>query len=954
MTTKKGEMVNAVYGFIAALLKAIREFKPEYVVLTLDKRGATFRHEEYEEYKARRPKQPDELYEQIPRVKEVARAFNIPIYEKSGLEADDLIGTIVKKTDGQLEKIILTGDLDTLQLVDGHTKVYTMSRGLSDSVTYDEEAVRERYGLIPSQMIDYKALRGDTSDNIPGVRGIGEKTAVALLRLFKTLDGVYEYIENKKTRKQENKIKPRIIELLKLHKKDAYLSKKLATIKCDAKINFKLDDARFGNFDRSKVVKLFSELEFKSLLPRVQELSKKQENNKTEKQKEELSKFERNKSLFKYNLIDNDKKFKIFLAKLKAQKQFTFDTETSSFDPLTADLLGISFSWKEGEAHFVRVKSEKLKVESHKVGLFNYKDSARRDSVSTVSTEETESLKNKWLNELKPIFENQNIKKFGHNIKFDIRVMKNNRVDVQGIEFDTMVASYLLSPGTRQHNLDALTFAELGHEKITKEDLLGSAYAKATADKKGSIKILKSQIGFADVETEKLSLYSCEDADFTHRLVKKLQKRLKAQKLDKLFHELEMPLVPVLAEMEDNGIKIDSNFLGKIKKEVGGKIKKLEEKIKKMAGADFNINSTQQLRQVLFEKLEIPSEGVSRNKTGLSTSADELEKLKDLHPIIRYIQQYRELTKLANTYIDALPELVNKKTGRLHTSFNQTITATGRLSSSDPNLQNIPIRTELGRRIREAFVADKGYKLVSLDYSQIELRLAAHMSGDAKMIKAFKDGIDIHTATAAEINRVPLSSVDYKMRREAKAINFGILYGQGPHGLAQGADIPYARAKEFIDKYFAAHKDVKRFIDKTIVAARKKGYVETLFGRRRYLPEINSSVLQVRKAAERMAINAPLQGTAADMIKAAMIEISRMLKGGPSSKLEAKLPAARMLLQVHDELLFEIKEDKVKEIAQEIKRIMEGVLKLKVPIVVDVSVGDNWGEMESLELRIKN
>jgi len=930
MITKKGEMVNAVYGFAAALVKALREFKPEYVVLALDKKGPTFRHKEFKEYKATRIKAPDELYAQIARVKEVARAFGIPVFEKSGLEADDLIGTIANKVDGDIEKIILTGDLDTLQLVDKRTKVYTMSRGLSDSVTYDEAAVRARYGLAPSQMVDYKALRGDPSDNIPGVRGIGEKTAIELLREFKTLEGVYENAECG-MQNTECRIKPRVAELLKRHKRDAYLSKKLATIKRDAKIDFKLEDARFGDFDKQRVVKLFSELEFRSLLPRVRELNIGQRTTDGRRQeKNGENKFERNKRLFKYYLVDNDKEFKSFLNKLKKQKEFAFDTETSSFDPLTADLLGVSFSWKKGEAYYIQLSiiNYQLSIDDN---LFNYKK-GENPKLSFGSAE------NKWLEELRPIFEDEKIKKFGHNVKFDIKVMKSNGIEARGIAFDTMVASYLLNPGTRQHNLDSVTFTELGFEKISKEDLLGSAFAKAMADKKGKEKILKSQIGFADVETEKLSLYSCEDADFTLRLVKKLEKKLKENKLDKLFKDLEIPLVPVLAEMELNGIKIDGDFLREIKKEVDGKIKKLAEKIKKTAGAEFNINSTQQLRKILFEKLEISSQGITKNKTGFSTSAEELDKLKDSHPIIRLIQEYRELTKLANTYIDALPKLVNPKTGRVHTNFNQTVTATGRLSSSDPNLQNIPIRAEPGRQIRKAFVADKGKKLVALDYSQIELRLAAHMSGDDKMIKAFREGKDIHTATAAEINGVDIGEVTPQMRREAKAVNFGVLYGQGPRGLSRGADIPYAAAREFIDNYFEKFKGVKRFIDAAIASAREKGYAETLFGRRRYLPEINSSVALVRKAAERMAINTPLQGTAADMIKAAMVEIARAELGDE----------VKMLLQVHDELVFEVADGKVEEAARKIKKIMEEVLKLKVPVVVDASAGKNWGEMEPI------
>lgn len=939
MATKKGEMVNAVYGFTTVLLKALREFKPEYVVLTLDKKGPTFRHKEYKEYKATRVKAPDDLYAQIPRVKEVATVLGIPIYEETGFEADDLIGTITKKTDGEIEKIIVTGDMDTMQLINSHTKVYTMSRGLSDSVIYDEAGVRERYGLNPDQMIDYKALRGDPADNIPGVRGIGEKTATELLKKFGTLGKIYDYInkiQDTRNEKQNTKIKERILGLLKEHKKDAYLSKKLATIKCDVKISFDIKEARFGGFDREKVAELFSELEFKSLLPRIQELGI-NDNKKDVSATSSIdasttlgtSKFERNKKLFKYILVDDEKKFKIFLLELKKQKEFTFDTETTSFDPLTADLLGISFSWKEGEAYYVDVKSLKFKVKS-KADLFSYKDDGGCIEKA-----------HPWLEELRPIFANEKIKKCGHNIKFDIKVMASAGVEVKGVYFDTMIASYLLNPGTRQHNLDALTFTELGFEKISKDDLLGSAFAKASADNKGTEKILKSSIGFADVETEKLFLYSCEDADFTNRLVKKLAKEIKNKKIDKLFADIEMPLVEVLVDMETAGIKIDKNFLGKMKVEVDKKILGLEKKIIKEAGMDFNINSTKQLKEVLFEKLEISTEGLAKTKTGISTAADELEKMKDLHPIIRHIQEYRELNKLSSTYINALPELINKKTGRVHTSFNQAVTATGRLSSSEPNLQNIPVKTELGREIRKAFVADKGHKLVSLDYSQIELRLAAHMSGDKNMLKAFLSGEDIHTATAAKINNIALSDVTPEMRREAKATNFGIIYGQGPHGLAQTADIPYWRAKEFIDKYFEVYKGVKDFIDGTIKKAGTDGYVETLFGRRRYLPEINSSMVMVRKGAERMAVNTPLQGTAADMIKVAMIKIEEMIKKEYPQE-------AKMLLQVHDELVFEIKENRAGVVSQKIKEIMENVIKLKVPIIVDVKAGDNWGEMERI------
>lgn len=915
LRTTDGKLVNAVYGFSSFLLKAWKELKPDYIVLTLDKKGPTFRHEQYKEYKATRVKAPQDLYDQIPLVKDVAQAFNIPTFELSGYEADDLIGTIAKTVDSGVEKIIVTGDMDTMQLVNDHTKVFSMGRGLSESILYDEDRVRARYGLEPEQMTDYKGLRGDPSDNIPGVKGIGEKTATELLSQFITIENLYKSIEEGKE-DIKDMIKPRILDLLNSQKDNAVMSKDLATIRTDVPIKFDLEACRANDFDVEKVGKIFSDLEFKTLLPRVQELLG-QGNTKEEAAKVSADKFQRNKNDFKYELVDDDKKFESFFAKLSKQKSFAVDSETTGFDPLSCRILGLSFSWEEGEAYYVSVKKEKIK-EKKESNLFNYSESATEDSDKEIHP---------WLKELKPILEDEKIEKYGHNIKFDLRVLRANGVELRGIEFDTMVASYLLNPGTRQHNLDALTFSELGFEKISKDDLLGSGRNKTT---------------FAEVDTEKLSLYSCEDADFTHRLVKKLKKGLKEKESDELFAKLEMPLISVLANMEDNGVKLDVRFLDKLSNKLKKDISSLEKKIWELAGEEFNINSTKQLKEILFERLEISTLNISKTKTGFSTAFDELEKIKNEHEIIPLIQEYRELTKLESTYVSSLPELVNENTGRLHASFNQTVTATGRLSSSDPNLQNIPTRTELGQSIRQAFVAEDGFKIVSLDYSQIELRLAAHLSGDERMIETFNKGKDVHTATAAEINGVKVKEVTKEMRREAKAINFGILYGQGPYGLSQTADIPFARAKEFIEKYFVIYKDIKKYTEDMIVFAREHGYVETMFGRRRYLPEIESQVPAVRSGAERMAVNTPLQGTNADMIKKAMILIDKMIT-------EKYRDSVKMIIQVHDELVFEIRADKTHEAAGRIQDIMRDILPLKVPVVVDVEIGDNWGEMEKIE-----
>lgn len=915
MRTKSGEIVNAVYGFASFLLKAIKEIKPEYIVLTMDKKAPTFRHKMFKEYKAKRIKAPNELYEQIPRIKELANAFDIPIFEMDGFEADDLIGTIAKNINSKIEKIILTGDMDTLQLVNDHTKIYLMSKGITDSVIYDINAIKERFNITPEQIIDYKALRGDPSDNIPGVHGIGEKTAVALLNEFGNLEKIYEHTINN-TKQITNKFKLRIIELLKKYKNNAYISQKLATIECQSPIKFNLEKTKFNTFNLEKITNFFSKMGFKSLSPRLQTLNNNQNKlNKNGVQEKSENKFKRNEKKFKYKLIDNEEKFNLFLKKLKKQKEFTFDTETSSIDTLTSSLLGISFSWEEGKAYYVVIKNSNSAInQSHENNLFSYKTAKKL------------KIKNKKLIKLKPIFENSNIKKCAHNAKFDLKVMQNQKINVNEIEFDTMIASYLLNPGSRQHNLDTVVFNELKFEKINKNDLLGKGKEKKT---------------FSEIETEKLSIYSCEDADFTNRLKKKLKSQLKKEKQEKLFKEIEMPLIPVLAYMENNGVIIDEKILQKMHIKISQEIEKIKSKIYKLSNEIFNITSTKQLNTILFEKLEIPTNQIKKTKTGFSTATNELNKLKNLHPIIPYIQKHRELTKLITTYVDALPKLINKKTGRIHSNFNQTITATGRLSSTKPNLQNIPIKTKIGKDIRKAFIATKGYMLVSLDYSQIELRLIAHMAKDIKMIKAFNDGADIHKTTASEINNIKLEKITNAMRQEAKAINFGILYGQGPHGLSQSANISYASAKTFIDKYFTSYKNIKNFIDTTIEKTKKNGYTETLFHRRRYIPDINSSMIQVRKAAERMAINMPIQGTAADMTKIAMINVYSLIKNNPNIK---------MLSQIHDELLFEIKNNEIKKNANKIKKIMENAIKLSVPVVVDVKAGDNWGEMKSIKI----
>ncbi|MBU1164605.1 DNA polymerase I [Patescibacteria group bacterium] len=900
LTNKKGELTNAVYGFTTILLKVLKDLKPTHLAVTFDLATPTFRHKEYKEYKATRIKQPDELYEQIPKVKEVVRAFNIPIYEKEGFEADDVIATVVKdKTLKGIHKTIVTGDLDALQLVNTETDVFTLHKGMSDTITYDTQAVKEKYkGLLPNQMVDYKAIVGDKSDNIIGVKGLGEVTAINLLNEFKTLENIYKNIDSKK-------IKDKARTLFKEQEKDAMESKRLVTLVEDVPIGFDLEKTIVSGYDQEKVIELFQELGFKSLMARLSSVFGTKapaqgqldlhETHRPSSRAQVEGRRPAEAGDFKYTLIDTADKFKIFLAQLSEQTAFAVDTETNELDPFFGELLGISFCWKDEEAFFVIPKAYE-----------------------------------KQKDDLAKIFADENIKKYGHNIKYDLEVLNSAGFDLKGINFDTMIASYLISPGSRGHSLDNVVFTEFGHQMISFNDLLGKKVPKKT----------KGKLGIDEVPLSKLSDYSCEDADFTFRLVAPLKKQLKKNQLIALLEKIELPLIPVLAKIEKNGVMIDSKFLNKLSTETGNDITKLQKQIYKLAGSEFNIASPLQLKKVLFEDLKISTDGLSKTKTGVSTAAAELEKMKGKHPIIDLISQIRELSKLKSTYLDALPKLVSKFDKRVHTSYNQTITATGRLSSSDPNLQNIPIRTDIGQRIRKAFIAPKGYKIIAADYSQIELRVIASIANDTKMLESFKKGEDIHTRTAAEIYDVSLDKVDKKMRRHAKTINFGIIYGMGAYGLARGADISIDEAQNFIDTYFTLHNKIWNYMEDTKKQARKIGYVETLFGRKRYLPEIESGMQQVRAGAERAAINHPIQGTAADLMKLAMIKIS--------NQLSAISNQSKMIMQVHDELVFEVPEKDVEKVAKFIETTMNNIYKLRTSIQTDVEVGDNWGELKNI------
>ena len=878
LSTKKGELVNAVYGFASTLLSVIEKFKPDYVAASFDLAGPTFRHDKFEEYKANRVKADDELYAQIPRVKEVVETFNIPIYEKAGFEADDIIGTVAKQVSAQGEKgpietIIVTGDMDTLQLIDGKTKVYTMKRGLSDAVIYDEEKVFERYGLKPEQLIDYKGLRGDPSDNIPGVKGIGEKTAIDLLKKYKDINGVYKNI---------NEIKGAVREKLERDKAKAILSKELATIILDAPVKFELEKSRLHDFDRDKIVKLFGELNFYSLIKRLPT------NEEASSQSETGKAGSNGVADFKY-LIADEKNIAEIISELKDVEEIAIATEINN-----GILNGIAISYKTGRSAY-------FAIDNIKPGIKN-------------------------------VLENPAIKKIGFDLKSIFKQLVDAGINLQNIYWDVMIAAYVLNPG----------------EKITLEKLVMSGLGEeANFEKKQKIQL---SLVANEEDKENAAIETCKKADYALKLKLSMEKEMarisdeqKKNKhvpgtLENVFYDMEMPLVKILGEMEIEGIEINTTIFKGISEKISGTLQNLEKSIYALAGKEFNINSPQQLAEVLFVTLKIPTVGIKKGKTGFSTASDELEKIRDMHKIVSKIEEYRELFKLKTTYLDTLPKLIDQKS-RLHTTFNQAVTATGRLSSAEPNLQNIPIKTDLGQLLRTAFVARDGYKLISADYSQIDLRCVAHVSGDKKLIEAFYRGDDIHKLTAAEINKVTLSQVTEKMRSSAKALNFGIIYGMSAYGFSQSAGIPREEAQRFINTYMEKFEDVARYMKETREFARKNGYVETQLGRRRNIAEINSPNMQVANAAERMAINMPIQGLSADIVKLAMLKIySDLIANDNSGNI-------RMLLQIHDEIILEVKKELADEVAEKIKNLMESAYKLSVPLIADVKIGDNWGEI---------
>lgn len=877
LTNSEGFPTGAVFGFFSMFLKALEDLKPTHTLVTFDLPGQTFRHKMSADYKATRKETAAELNIQIPAIKEILSALKIPVYEKPGFEADDLLGIISRLTDKKILNIIVTGDLDLLQLINNNTVVFRFRTGFSDYTIYDEKEMVKQYGLRPDQWVDYKALKGDSSDNIPGVKGIGEKTALELIKQFETLDQLYDSVE-----KQTHKIKPSVLKKLTDGKEYAFLSKKLAHIDCSIGLDFDFDATSIGDYDQNKVIQLFQHYNIKSLINKLPKISQKAQKNLEVKTQERH-----------FDLIDSEDKLGKLIKILAQQPTIYLETSKTMGLLLDAQMVGVSLAFEPNTAYYVPILNQKFNP----------------------------------LPLLKSVLEDNRIQKVAHDIKTEALLFKKYGIDLWPLSFDTKIASYLINPGLRNYELEGLGFTEFG---LRKKPIEGYE------DKP------KDRLPFETIKLKETATYSCEDVDVTLKLKQKYEPELKSQNLKDIFEKIEMPLVSVLMKIEQQGVILDTPWLAQLSKEAMGEISKLEKNIYKLAGREFNISSPIQLREILFDELKIPTTEIrKRGKSGaISTAATELEKLRGLHPIVDHIFDYREITKLKSTYLDALPDLVSPIDKRLHTTYSQTVAATGRLSSSDPNLQNIPVRTELGRQVRKAFVAEDGFVLASLDYSQIELRIAASLSGDPEMINIFKSGKDFHAATAARIFKVMESAVTFEQRRDAKTINFSVLYGVSAFGLSERSEMGRAEAQEFIKRYFQVFGKLKKFIDDIINQAHVDGFVKNALGRVRHFPDINASNFSVRTAAERAAFNMPIQSLAADVLKLAMIEIHH-------SVLDQN---CRMVLTVHDELVFEIKKGKEKEYLPKIKQIMENAYKLKVPLNVEAKIGQNWLDMEKFKL----
>ncbi|MCH8904940.1 MAG: DNA polymerase I [Bacteroidetes bacterium] len=896
----KGMNTSAAFGFTTTLFDLIKNENPSHIAVVFDTSEPTTRHVEYKEYKAQREAMPEDISLAIPFIKRIIESFNIPAIEYPGYEADDIIGTLAKKASKKgYDTYMVTPDKDFGQLVDENTYMYKPARAGGEVEILGVPEILKKWEIKEvSQVIDILGLWGDSVDNIPGIPGIGEKTAKKLIGEYESMENIIAHSEDFKGKLKEN---------IEEFAEQGLLSKRLATIITDVPVDFDEKNLKRKDIDEKRMLEVFSELEFRTLGKRIlgdsfvinrsegTQISLFDSNGDSDslsaEAKEAISGRNIQNTKHDYKLIDTKEKRQSLIKDLLRQKIICFDTETTGLDPNNVEIVGLSFAYKEGHAFYIPCPEEYDKAKS-------------------------------LLKEFSKVFEDEKSVKIGQNIKYDILVLKWYDIEIRGVLFDTMIAHYLIDPDTR-HNMDVLAENYLGYTPVSIKELIG--------DKKSSEKSMR------DVPVEEIAEYASEDADITLQLKNALEPVLKDKKAEELFYEIEMPLIDVLAEMEFSGVAIDTKMLAKYSIELGRSIVKVEKEVYKIAGGEFNMSSPKQLGEILFDKLKLDDKA-KKTKTGQYATGEEiLVRLADKHDIIGKILDYREFNKLKSTYVDALPKMINPKTGRVHTSFNQAIAATGRLSSVNPNLQNIPIRTDRGRRIREAFVnKDKDYVILSADYSQIELRIVAEISKDEAMLKAFKEGQDIHAATASRVYGVDMDKVTSEMRRNSKTTNFGIIYGISAFGLSQRLNIPRSEAAELIEEYFKSYPNIKKYMDSSIAFAKKKGYVETMMGRRRYLKDINSANQTVRGFAERNAINSPIQGTAADMIKLAMIEIHKVFK--------KKKFKSRMTLQVHDELVFDAHVDELDIIKPIIEEKMSNALSMKCPIVIEMATGKNWSE----------
>ena len=878
LTTKDGRHTSVIYGFLNMLFKIIRDEQPDYLVIAMDSKAKTFRHEMYDLYKANRPKMPEEISYQIPILKEIVGYLGIELIEQPGYEADDIMGSLSKIAESlNVESYIVSGDKDMLQMVNDNIIVYSPGNRFKPTTKFKKEEVKNKMGVYPEKIIDLLSLIGDSSDNIPGVKGVGPKTAIKLIEQFDSLDNLINHIDEIKN----DRIKNLIINSLDSLK----LSKELVTIKADMDINFSKEDFEFTSIkDKDNVIKMVHDFELSSIINSLEKLQLIKTKNEPKVIKEK-----------KYKLILNDRDLEIALNSTLKADIVSFDLETTGVNPMTADIVGISISIKPDTGFYIPV-------------LFP----------NTLDTEIVPEITyDNIYDKIKPIFNCSKTLYLGQNIKYDMLILKRYGIEVKGELFDTMIAAHLLNPDRRSYKLDNLSIDYLDYEMIPIENLIGP---------KG-----KNQKLMSDVQLKDISYYACEDTDVALQLYNLLSKELIENKLNKIFYDIEIPTMKVLIDMEYEGVNIDLSFFQKLSLEIGKSIESISKNIFSYTETKFNINSPKQLSEVLFDQLNLKP--IKKR----STSVDVLEELKSQHPIAEELLNYRHFSKLKNTYLDAIPNHINNKTSRVHSSFNQTIASTGRLSSTKPNLQNIPIRTEISREIRKGFIArDTNSYIFAADYSQVELRIMAHFSKEDQLIHCFKNDIDVHTRTASNIFSVQPEDVNFNQRRTAKVVNFSIMYGAGPFRLSQELDISMKEAKKIIESYFNTYPGIKTFMDDTLAKAREKGYVETLLGRRRYADGLTSSNMNIIKAEERACINMPIQGTAAELIKIAMINVNSSIK---KSELKSK-----MILQIHDELLFEVPKKELEILSKLVRTEMECAIKLDIPLKVDCDYGKNWFE----------